>query len=337
MQIARDTLLATGLVLLLLLLSVGNLYVGEVAIPVAQLLRILKGEIVVDHPSWSYIVEHRLNRSLVAATAGGGLAVSGLLLQVFFRNPLAGPGVLGISSGASLGVAAVMLGGIAGHQLWQGISSVIAGMLGAVGVLLLLLLLSSYVKQVVTLLVVGLMMSYFVSALVHVLILFADAAQLRAYAVWGMGSFEGLTSSEVVFFTAVLVAAVLCAQLLSRGLNGWVLGEAYAHSLGIPVKQLKWCTVVITGVLVAVVTLFCGPIGFIGMAVPQIVQQIVRSKNHAVLTPLCFVTGAVLGIAADLVVRLTDNVLPVNTVTAIIGTPVIIGAIINVNKRGDYG
>jgi iron complex transport system permease protein len=260
------------------------------------------------------------------------LSVAGLILQVFFRNPLAGPGVLGITSGASLGVAVVLLGGI-GVGTWLGTMGVfVAGIIGALFVLFLLMIVSRFIANQVTLLVAGLMFGYFTAAIVNILYLWANESQTRAYVIWGLGSFEGLSTRQSwILFGFVLLVAV-SSLLLSKSLNALVLGPEYAASMGINIKRSKLAIILVTGVLAATVTVFCGPISFIGIAVPQLIRHVVRSKNHAYIIPLTFFGGSLLALLADLLVRSSSNSLPLNTVTAIVGAPVIIWLIIKMNR-----
>lgn len=327
----KDIIVLIGLVLVVFVLALLNLTTGVVKIPFSDVFDVLTGGRV-ENESWSYIIENRFNRSIVGIVAGGGLAVAGLLLQVFFRNPLAGPGVLGVTSGASLGVALIILGGITLEGIAGGLGLFTAGVIGAFLVLLLLLFISRYVKNQITLLVVGLMLGYFVSALLNVLFLFADQSETREYVIWGLGSFSGLKNLEMIGFVLVVGISSFAAVLMAKGLNGLALGQEYAKSLGINIRTLRVGVIVITSVIAAIVTVFCGPISFIGIAVPQLIRLISTSKNHAFLIPLCFVGGAVLGISSDLLVRLSANSLPLNTVTAMIGAPIIIWTIIKLNK-----
>ncbi|MBD3637147.1 MAG: iron ABC transporter permease [Crocinitomicaceae bacterium] len=327
-----DGILIVVLMVGILLLFAINLSYGDASISWRDLISILFGELP-ENDSWSYIVEYRLNRSIVAVLGGGALAVSGLLLQVFFRNPLAGPGVLGITSGASLGVALVMLGGISVQNVLGGVSVIFSGTIGAIGVLFLLLFISRFVRNQVTLLVIGLMLGYFTSAFVNMLFLWADQNATREFVIWGLGSFEGLETPEVILFSLVILVFISATVFMIKGLNGMVLGTEYSRSLGINLRVQKVLMIIITSVLAAVVTVYCGPISFIGIAVPQLIRVIGKSRNHAVLIPMCFLGGGLLGIFADLLVRLADNTLPLNTVTALIGAPIIIWTIIKMNKR----
>jgi iron complex transport system permease protein len=246
-----------------------NMSIGTASIDFASVLDILSGN-KADNPSWPYIVENRLHRSLVAIFGGGALALSGLILQVFFRNPLAGPGVLGISSGASLGVAIVILGGISISKV--GGESIVFGVMGAFGVLALLLFLSRFVKSQVTLLVVGLMIGYFTSAFVNMLFLWAGESETREFVIWGLGSFEGLNRNQLVVFLLVVGVFSFLTIPMIKGLNALTLGEDYARSLGINTRLQRVLMILTTSVLAAVVTVYCGPIAFVGIAVPQLVR-----------------------------------------------------------------
>lgn len=332
MKRKSDILVAVALTISIILLFLGNLSFGDGNVPVAETLNILTGGIG-ENDTWSFIVEHRLNRSIVAILAGGALAVAGLILQVFFRNPLAGPGVLGVTSGASLGVALVVMGGLSLGSTIQSSAIVLSGVLGAFSILLLLLFLSKYIRNQITLLVVGLMIGYFVSALVNVLFLAANETETRAYVIWGLGSFEKLSSHEVLLFGLIISVFVLFSLMLSKSLNALVLGETYAKSLGVNLKMLRLGIVLITSVLAAIVTVYCGPISFIGIAVPQLIILVLKSRNYSWFIPLCFLGGAFLGLASDLIVRWSDNSLPLNTVTAIIGAPIIIWTIVKLNHQ----
>lgn len=324
-------ILITGLFILAGLFFT-NLYIGDVSISWSEIFTLLSGGNV-ENDSWSYIIESRFNRSVVAIFAGSALALCGLILQVYFRNPLAGPGVLGITSGASLGVAFVVLGGISAGTFLGNLGIISAGIIGAFLVLGLLLVVSKFIQNAVTLLVVGLMFGYFVSALINILFLWANLADTREYVVWGLGSFEGLQNIEMSLFLVLISITILFSFFLIRPLNAMVLGSEYASSLGINLKKTKFLIIIITGVLAALVTVYCGPVSFIGIAVPQLVRIIIKSKNHLVIIPFALLFGAGLALLADITVRLSGNALPLNTVTALIGAPVIIYTIIKMNSR----
>ncbi len=319
--------------LIVILLFFSNLIYGPVKIPFSDILGIMSGG-EVENDSWSFIIESRLNRSLVAIAGGGALAIAGLILQVFFRNPLAGPGVLGITSGASLGVAIVLLGGMSYASVLGSFSVIMAGIIGALLVLFLLLFISRFIYNAVTLLVVGLMFGYFTSAFINVLFLWANQSDTREFVIWGLGSFEGLSTPEMGLFLVLIISVFLISLLLVKPLNALVLGGEYAKSLGVNIKRTKMLIILTTGVLAAIVTVYCGPISFVGIAVPQIIRLIIKSKNHLFIIPITFIAGGILAIFADLIVRFSDNSLPLNTVTAIIGAPVIIYTIIKLNRNG---
>jgi len=309
-----------------------NLIVGDVKIEASTVIHVLGGG-EVENPAWAFIVESRLNRSIVALLAGGALGVSGLVLQVFFRNSLAGPGVLGITSGASFGVALVVLGGATMSTFSGSMGIILAGIIGAMVVLVLLLLLSRFIQNSITLLVTGLMFSYFTSALINILYLWANEADTRAYIVWGLGSFEGLTNQDLLTFGLIIMITLLFTFTLIKPLNALVTGVDYAASLGVNIKRTRILIIMITGVLAALVTVYCGPIGFIGIAVPQLIRYAIKSTNHAIIIPAVFFGGGFLALFSDMLVRLSSNHLPLNTVTALIGAPIIIAVIVNLNRR----
>lgn len=333
MKAKKDLLVLVALAILIVVLGWGNLLFGDVSIASKDIFHILSGG-EVENGAWSYIVENRLYRSIVAVVGGGALAISGLILQVFFRNPLAGPGVLGVTSGASLGVAVVLLGGVT-METWIGNwGAILAGVAGAVAVLLLLLFIAQFIKNSITLLVIGLMFGYFTSALINILFLWANETDTREYVIWGLGSFEGLTTVDLIRFLIVLIALCLTSFLLVKPLNALVAGTEYAASLGINVKRVRLLIILITGGLAAVVTVYCGPVSFIGIAVPQLMRMLIKSQNHALILPVTFLGGGALALLADFSVRLAGNTLPLNTVTALIGAPIILWVIIKMNKRG---
>lgn len=327
-----DILILFGLIAGIFILFSVNILSGDVSIGLSDTITLLTGG-EVDNKSWSYIIENRLNRSLMAIGAGGGLALAGLILQVFFRNPLAGPGVLGITSGASLGVAVVILGGLTLTSVSGNVGIIIAGICGAILVLLFLLFISKYIKNSVTLLVAGLMFGYFTSAIINILYLWASETNTRAYVIWGLGSFDGVTNGEMLTFFSVLLFGVIGCILLIKPLNALVIGPEYASSLGINIRQVRLVIILITGIIAAIITVYCGPVSFIGVAVPQLIRLIVKSKNHSFILPVTFLGGGLLALLSDILVRLSSNSLPLNTVTALIGAPVIIAVIVKLNKQ----
>lgn len=331
MKRLSDIPLLIALLLLIAVLFVMNLSFGDVAIKIGDVIHLLGGG-EVENTASSYIVESRLYRSVAAIGAGGALAVSGLILQVFFRNPLAGPSVLGVTSGASLGVAAVILGGVSMGSVWGSMGIIGAGIIGAIGVLLLLLFISRFIKNAVTLLVAGLMFGYFTSALINILFLWANEMNTREYVIWGLGSFDGFRSSELLIFWMIILVVFFFSFVLVKPLNALVTGTDYASSLGVNIKSARFIIIIVTGILAAVVTVYCGPVSFVGIAVPQLARIVVRSKNHAVIMPLVFFAGGCLALLADFVVRMSSNSLPLNTVTALIGAPIVVWVIVKMNR-----
>lgn len=332
MSKSRDILVGGLIFVLILVLFIANLTTGSAEISINEVFDILKGE-PSENPAWSYIVESRLNRSITAILAGGALALAGLILQVFFRNPLAGPGVLGITSGASLGIATVMLGGISIGGLMGNIGLIAAGTIGAMVVLFLLLIISKMVRNAVTLLVAGLMFGYFASAFINILYLWADENETRQFVLWGLGSFDGLSNMELLTISLIIILISIICLFLVKALNALVLGVNYASSVGVDVKKTRLVIILVTGILASIVTVYCGPIGFVGIAVPQVIRFLVQSKNHAVILPITFLGGSLLAITADFIVRQSGNGLPLNTVTSLIGAPIIVWVIINMNRR----
>jgi len=329
----RDIYILIGIGLMTMLFFGLSLKIGEVKLSYEDIWQLLNGGEAANK-SWSYILDSRLYRALVAILSGGALAVSGLILQVFFRNPLAGPGVLGISSGASLGVAIVVLGGVSLQGFTGYVTTVFSGLVGALLILLLLLLVSKYIKDAVTLLVLGLMLSYFTSAILNVLYQWASVESTREFVMWGLGSFEGLNRVQFLIFSLLISLGIMGSLWLIKPLNGLALGTEYATSMGINIKFVNWIIILITGVLTAIVTVFCGPIGFIGIAVPQLTRIITKSRNHLLIIPFTFILGSFLALTADMTIRVLGNNIPLNTATALIGAPIIIWTIFKMNRSG---
>ncbi len=333
MAINRDILLLITLLVVLFVTSVISISVGDVSNSFADIVSVLKGESV-SKDSWSYIVEGRLNRTIMALLGGGALSVTGLVLQVFFKNPLAGPGVLGISSGVTLGVAVVVLGGFSIFGLDSNLSLVSSGLIGAFVILIILMFLSKFIKHSITLLIVGLMLSYFSSALVSALYHWADLEQSRQFIVWGLGSFDGISTRNIIWITPLVLISIVSLILIIKPLNAFALGVDYAKSVGVNVKVTKTVIILTSSLLTAVITVYCGPVAFIGMAVPQIVRSLAKSNSHQIILPLAVLIGAMFALSADLVIRSTGNVFPLNTVTSLIGSPIIVWTIIKMNKKG---
>ena len=324
------------LTVLIALLFVLNILVGSVSIPADDVVRILLGDDEAVKPSWRFIIlQSRLPQALTAMLAGSALAVSGLMLQTAFRNPLAGPSVFGINSGAGLGVALVMLwlGGSfsAGSVSVTGFVAVLAAaFMGAMAVMLLIFLFSTMVRNSVMLLIIGIMIGYISNSAVSLLNFFATDEGVRSYMVWGMGSFSGVSTQMLPWFSLVTVAALFAALLLIKPLNALMLGDRYAENLGVNIIRVRNWLLVITGLLTAIVTAFCGPVAFIGLAVPHIARLLFHTDNHRLLMPATMLTGAVVALLCNVLCFLpgTLGVIPLNAVTPLIGAPVIIYVIL---------
>ena len=324
------------LAVLIALLFVLNILVGSVSIPADDVVRILLGDNENIKPSWQFIIlQSRLPQALTATLAGSALAVSGLMLQTAFRNPLAGPSVFGINSGAGLGVALVMLwlGGSfsAGSVSVTGFVAVLAAaFVGAMAVMLLIFLFSTMVRNSVMLLIIGIMIGYISNSAVSLLNFFATDEGVRSYMVWGMGSFSGVSTQMLPWFSLVTVAALFAALLLIKPLNALMLGDRYAENLGVNIIRVRNWLLVITGLLTAIVTAFCGPVAFIGLAVPHIARLLFHTDNHRLLMPATMLTGAVVTLLCNVLCFLpgTLGVIPLNAVTPLIGAPVIIYVIL---------
>ena len=328
------------IVSLLCILFAANLFWGSVRIPFRSVLSILLGE--EEKATWTYIVlQTRLPQAITALLAGASLAVAGLMLQTVFANPLAGPSILGIDSGASLGVALVMLlfGGSVGRITTElsvsGYMAVITGaFVGAALILGLIIFFSTLVRSNVMLLIIGIMMGYITSSAISLLNFFATAEGVFSYVMWGMGDFSGVSVAQLPFFCGLLLVGLLLALLLIKPLNALLLGERYAENLGVNVKRIRILLLLSTGLLTAVATAFCGPIAFIGLAVPHVARLLLGSSNHNLLLPLTLLCGAVTALLCNLISVLpgTAGVIPLNAITPVLGAPVIIYVIVNQRK-----
>lgn len=331
----RALLIYIGIAVSILLLFGLNLTTGSVQIPFTDVLDILCGRFA-GKESWQYIIlENRLPQALTALLCGASLSVCGLMLQTAFRNPLAGPDVFGISSGAGLGVALVMLllGGTVSTSLFtvSGFLAILtAAFLGAITVTTLILFLSTLVRNSVLLLIVGIMVGYVSSSAVSLLNFFASEEGVKSYMVWGMGNFGGVSMSHIPLFSLLCLVGITGALLLVKPLNILLLGPQYAESLGISTRRLRNLLLLIVGLLTAITTAFCGPISFIGLAIPHIARLLFRTDNHQVLLPGTILTGAAIALLCNFICFLPGEmgVIPLNAVTPLIGAPVIIYVII---------
>jgi iron compound ABC transporter, permease protein len=331
----RALLIYIGIAVSILLLFGLNLTTGSVQIPFTDVMDILCGRFA-GKESWQYIIlENRLPQALTALLCGASLSVCGLMLQTAFRNPLAGPDVFGISSGAGLGVALVMLllGGTVSTSLFtvSGFLAILtAAFLGAITVTALILFLSTLVRNSVLLLIVGIMVGYVSSSAVSLLNFFASEEGVKSYMVWGMGNFGGVSMSHIPLFSLLCLVGITAALLLVKPLNILLLGPQYAESLGISTRRLRNLLLLIVGLLTAITTAFCGPISFIGLAIPHIARLLFRTDNHQVLLPGTVLTGAAIALLCNFICFLPGEmgVIPLNAVTPLIGAPVIIYVII---------
>ena len=327
----RGILYCISLSALIVVLFALNLLLGSVSIPAGDVLRILMGDNSLK-PSWQFIVlESRLPQAITATLCGASLAVSGLLLQTAFRNPLAGPSIFGINSGAGLGVALVMLllgGGLSvGSLQLSGFAAIlVAAFIGAMAVMALIFFFSTLVKNNVMLLIIGIMIGYISNSAISLLNFFATDEGVKSYMVWGMGSFGGVSMANMPVFVCVSLAGLLGALLLIKPLNALLLGDRYAENLGVNIIRVRNWLLVVTGLLTAITTAFCGPVAFIGLAVPHIARLMLTTDNHRVLLPATILCGAVVALVCNLICFLPgeSGVIPLNAVTPLIGAPVII-------------
>lgn len=319
-----------------------NLLLGSVEIPVSCVLDILSGGDGGNRIWQNIILKSRVPQSLTAIMAGAGLAVSGLLMQTVFRNPLAGPSVLGISSGASLGVAFVVLlsGGLGGVALSKlgavgEVTVTLAAIVGALSIMSVITLVAQKVRGNVTLLIMGVMIGYVANAIIGVLKFFSAEEDIRAYVIWGLGSFARVSGDQTTVFVVLMLILLPMTLLLVKTLNLLLLGDAYARNLGLDIKRARITVITASGILVAVVTAYCGPIVFLGLAVPHLCRGLFRSSNHAVLLPASMFIGGSLALLCNLIARMPgfEGALPVNSVTALVGAPVVMWVLFNKKRN----
>lgn len=322
---------------LLIVLFFVSLIVGAVDVPVGDVFRILGSAIGMTSTSEglgvsSYIVlNSRLPQAVTAMFCGASLAVSGLMLQTAFRNPLAGPSIFGINSGASLGVALVMLllGGsiTAGSFTLSGFAAILfAAFVGAMLVMALILFFSTLVKNNVMLLIIGIMIGYLATSAISLLNFFATDAGVQSYMVWGLGNFGGVTINQLPVFVIVSILGLLASVALIKPLNALLLGEQYAENLGINTRRVRFYLLLVTGILTAITTAFCGPVAFIGLAVPHIARMVIGTENHRQLLPSTILMGGIVALVCNIISVLPGDagIIPLNAVTPLIGAPVII-------------
>lgn len=328
-------LLVTGIMVMFAV----NLFIGSVNIPAGEVCDILIGKEDVKS-SWRFIVmESRLPQAITAILCGAALSLSGLLLQTVFRNPLADPSVFGISSGAGLGVAVVTLlfGGsiVTSSFSLSGFMAVsLAAFLGAALVTFIILFVSSKVRNSILLVIIGIMIGYIASSAITMLNFFATEEGVKSYVVWGMGNFSSVSSGYMPIFSIIIILSVISSALLIKPLNVFMLGDEYAENLGINTIRLRNVVLLITGVLVAVSTAFCGPIAFIGLSVPHISRILMRTDDYRRILPATVLTGSLMTLVCNFVCNLPGNrgVIPLNAITPLMGAPVVIYVITRRNK-----
>ena len=293
---------------------------------------------------WQNIVwKSRIPQALTALVAGAGLSVSGLQMQTVFRNPLAGPSVLGISSGASMGVAFVVLlsgtiGGVALSKVgvMGEIALTISAIIGSLSIMALIIFVSQKVKGNVTLLIIGVMVGYVANAVIGVLKYFSVEEDIRAYVIWGLGSFARISGNQMTLFVSIMLVLLPLSFLLVKTLNLLLLGDAYARNLGLNIRRARLQVITCSGVLVAIVTAYCGPIIFLGLAVPHLCRSLFRTSDHRILMPASLLMGGAMALLCNLIARMPgfEGALPVNSVTALVGAPVVISVLFN-KRRND--
>lgn len=334
----KNSLLFIGFSVITLLLLVANIVYGSVTIPFGDVIDTIFGTNGGGSNVNSVILlSSRLPSAVTALLAGAALAVSGLLLQTLFGNPLADPSILGVSSGAGLGVAFVMLslgGSLATLGLYGHLAVVFAALVGAMLVLGAIIAFSTKIKSNVMLLVVGIMIGYIASSAISMLNFYAESDGVVSFIIWGMGDFSGVSESNLWYFMLFVTVGIVLSLLLIKPLNALLLGERYSENLGVNIKYIRLMVLFITGLLTAIVTAFCGPIAFIGLAVPHVARLIFRTSNHSVLVPATILIGSIVALVCNLlsVILFEGTVIPLNVITPIIGAPVIIYVIVNKKK-----
>ena len=313
-----------------------NLFVGSVTIPFSDLFNVILGE-ESNQTIKTIVLDYRLPQAVTAIFAGAALSVAGLLMQTLFRNPLADPSMLGISSGAGLGVAiTILLTGVIGNSalstmgIWSNLGVSLAAFIGATLVLMLILGFSSRVRNMTTLIIIGLMVSYLAGSLTDIMKFFSMKEDIHAFVIWGMGSFSAVGTSKLTFFSISIIIGLFASLFMTKNLNITLLGDLYAENLGLNIKRNSLFIVLVSGYLTAIVTAFCGPIAFLGLAIPHLTRFIFRTSDHKVLVPATMLIGMVISLLCNLVARMPgfEGNLPINAVTAFIGAPVVIWVIL---------
>ncbi len=326
--------------LLVVALALANVWLGSLSIPAPAVWHILCGGEVEGHHAWTFIVLHsRVPQAITALLCGASLSACGLMLQTAFRNPLAGPSILGIDAGASLGVAVVMLalGGTVtlGYLSAGGYLLVImAAMAGSLLVMALLLALSHVLRNALTLLIAGVVISYVTGSIIQLLSYLGTDEGVHHYVLWGMGNFGSVSADRMPVYATLILVGLCGAVLLVKPLDALLLGERYAQSLGVNVGRVRQALLLVTGLLTATTTAFCGPVSFLGLAVPHIARMLLRTSTHRVLLPSSMLVGAALTLGCNLLCTLPSSgtIIPINVITPLVGTPVILYVILGKNR-----
>ena len=325
----------------MVLLFAANIFFGSVDIPISEIIDVLAGNDP-QRESWRMIIlNSRLPQAVVAMLCGMALSAAGAMLQTLFNNPLAGPEVFGINSGAGLGVAVVMLllqgSFVAGSMNIAGYFAILAGaFIGALAITGIILLFSLMLRGNIFLLIAGMALSYLTSSLIALLNYFSTAEGVHSYLIWGMGNFGGVSLQQLPLFATISMIAILCTLLMMKPLNALLLGEIYAENLGINTGRIRWIILLLTGLLTAIVTSFCGPISFIGLAVPHIARLLLKSNNHRLLLPSTLLTGGCVTLLCNMLCHLPgeSGLIPLSAITPLIGAPIIIYVVLK--SRGQF-
>lgn len=338
-QLNHTILIFLAVSVMMLAMFVANLFVGSVSVPASETLRVLMGGEAASASHQFIILHFRLPAAVTALLCGASLAVSGLMLQTAFSNPLAGPSILGINSGANLGVALVMLAGgttmfasqTAVASLGSSLFVVFAAFIGSVAVMALILLFSTFIRSNLMLLIVGIMVGYITSSAISLLNFFSTAEGVQSFVMWGMGDFTGVGLEQLPLFATLCLVGLVVSVLLIKPLNALLLGTQYAENLGINVRRTRNLLLLATGLLTAVTTAYCGPVAFIGLAVPHIAHLLLRSDNHQQLLPLTILCGAAVALLCNVLTTLPgeSGIIPLNAITPLVGAPVIIYVIMS--------
>ena len=340
MRRKRNTLIISGIVLICILLFILNLIIGSTTVSLSEFIKVILQDSN-DNTLGIIILNYRLPQAITALLAGAALSVAGLLMQTLFRNPLADPSMLGISSGASLGVGVVisLTGAFTGAAAssftwWSTIGVSIAAFAGATAVLLVMMSFSAKINNMTTLVIIGLMISFLANSFTDIMKYYSIKEDIHSFVVWGMGSFSGVGTKKLAVFSISIMIGLAATFFLPKNLNILLLGDTYAENLGLNIRRNSVIIILISGYLTAITTAYCGPISFIGLSVPHIARYLFKSSDHRLLVPISILIGMVMTLFCNIIARLPglDGNLPINAVTALIGAPIVISVILR-NKK----